>query len=160
VRVRVVSLIAFGAMDDGGRDMSQKSKDILSKSILGVIAVSLTFGAAQYAMGRDLAGPQQGSFQVASQDSSGTEAVINRAAKADRAGVAGAVVQTQTISLRFDGLPDTSVLVRVPIARQARNNSTPFVIKSGGQKAAVACEPVVSVLTEIAKQLQPGRCVT
>jgi hypothetical protein len=25
---------------------------------------------------------------------------------------------------------------------------------------AVACEPVVSVLTEIARQLQPGRCVT
>jgi len=24
----------------------------------------------------------------------------------------------------------------------------------------VACEPVVSMLTEIAKHLQPGRCVT
>jgi len=24
----------------------------------------------------------------------------------------------------------------------------------------VACEPVVSLLTEIARQLQPGRCVT
>jgi hypothetical protein len=148
-------------MDGGRRDMSQKSKDILSKSILGVIAVSLTFGAAQYAMGRDLAGTEQPSFQIASQDASGTsEAVINRAAKADRAGVAGAVVETHTISLRFDGLPDTSVLVRVPVARQARNNSAPSLIKSGGQKTAVACEPVVSVLTEIAKQLQPGRCVT
>jgi hypothetical protein len=147
-------------MDDGGRDMSQKSKDILSKSILGVIAVSLTFGAVQYAMGRDLAGIRQDSFQVASQDSSGIEAVINRAAKADRAGVAGAAVQTQTISLRFDGLPDTSVLVRVPVARQARNNSAPSLMKSGDRKMAVACEPVVSTLTEIAKQLQPGRCVT
>jgi hypothetical protein len=24
----------------------------------------------------------------------------------------------------------------------------------------VACEPAVSMLTEVAKQLQPGRCVT
>jgi hypothetical protein len=148
-------------MDDGGRDMSQKSKDILPKSILGVIAVSLTFGAAQYAMGRDLAGTQQAFFQVVSQDASGTsEAVINRAAKADRAGVAGAAVETHTISLRFDGLPDTSVLVRVPVARQARNNSAPSLMKSGDRKMAVACEPVVSTLTEIAKLLQPGRCVT
>jgi hypothetical protein len=30
--------------------------------------------------------------------------------------------------------------------------------KPGDRK--VACEPVVSVLTEVAKQLQPGRCVT
>jgi hypothetical protein len=27
-------------------------------------------------------------------------------------------------------------------------------------RTAVACEPVVSVLTEVAKLLQPGRCVT
>jgi hypothetical protein len=139
--------------------MSQKSKDILSKAMLGAIAVSLTFGAAQYALGRDLAEAQLGSFQVSSQDSS-SEAVINRAAKTDRAVLAGAVVQTQTISLRFDGLPDTSVLVRVPVAKEARGNSAPPVFKSGGQKTAVACEPVVSVLTEVAKQLQPGRCVT
>jgi hypothetical protein len=32
--------------------------------------------------------------------------------------------------------------------------------KPGDRKLAVACEPPVSVLTEIAKQLQPGRCVT
>jgi hypothetical protein len=146
--------------------MSQKSKDILSKAMLGAIAVSLTFGAAQYALGRDLAEAQLGSFQVSSQDSS-SEAVINRAAKTDRAVLAGAVVQTQTISLRFDGLPDTSVLVRVPVAKEAaketgkeaRGNSAPSLAKSGDRKM-VACEPVVSVLTEIAKQLQPGRCIT
>jgi hypothetical protein len=151
-------------MDHGGRDMSQKSKDILSKAMLGAIAVSLTFGAAQYALGRDLAEAQPGSFQVSTSQDSSSEAVINRAAKADRAVVASAAVQTQTISLRFDGLPDTSVLVRVPVAKEAakeaRGNSAPSVFKSGGQKTAVACEPFVSTLTEIAKQLQPGRCVT
>jgi hypothetical protein len=150
-----------GAMDDGGPDMSQKSKDILSKGILAAIAMSLTFGAAQYALGRDLSGTGQGSFEVAFQVALGTsEAVINRAAKADRAGAAAAVEQTRTISLRFEGLPDTSVLVRVPVAKEARNNSAPSLTKSGARKITVACEPVVSVLTEVAKQLQPGRCVT
>src|SRR6266576_3718243 len=42
-----------GARDDGGRNMSQ-----LAKAILGTIAVSLTFGAVQLALGRDLARPQ------------------------------------------------------------------------------------------------------
>jgi hypothetical protein len=35
-----------------------------------------------------------------------------------------------------------------------------LVTKSGKRKLTVACEPVVSVLTEVAKQLEPGRCVT
>ena len=37
----------------------------------------------------------------------------------------------------------------------------PSLFNSGDRrKATVACEPMVSVLTEVAKQLQPGRCVT
>ena len=32
--------------------------------------------------------------------------------------------------------------------------------KEPSRRQMVACEPVVSVLTEVAKQLQPGRCVT
>jgi hypothetical protein len=34
------------------------------------------------------------------------------------------------------------------------------VKKSGDRKLAMACEPVVSVLTEVAKLLEPGRCIT
>jgi len=75
--------------------------------------------------------------------------------------VAGSGLQTRTISLRLDGLSDTSVLVRIPLAREARNAPTaPPVKKSGDRKLAVACEPVVSVLTEVAKLLEPGRCIT
>jgi hypothetical protein len=127
----------------------------LSRGILGVTAVSLTLGAAQFALGRDLSGRQQ-------EPAAATEATINRAVKADRAvGVAGSGVQTQTISLRLDSLSDTSVLVRIPLAREARNGPTaPQVKKSGDRKLAVACEPVVSVLTEVAKLLEPGRCIT
>ncbi len=67
----------------------------------------------------------------------------------------------RTISLQLNGLADTSVLVRVPVAQAARSGaSAPSWTKSGDGKRTVACEPVVSVLTEVAKQLQPGRCVT
>jgi hypothetical protein len=129
----------------------------LSKGILGAIAVSLTFGAVQFALGHDL------SLAPALQNPKATtETAVNRAAKADRAARATAAsVQTRTVSLRLDGLSDTSIVVRIPIAAAARNSSSGRpATKSGSQKPTVACEPVVSVLTEIAKQLQPGRCIT
>jgi hypothetical protein len=127
----------------------------LSRAILGAIAVSLTLGAVQFASGRDLAGIRQSPRGA-------PETAINRAAKADRAArVLGMTMQTQTISLRLDGLSDTSVLIRMPLAKATRSISPPpSLLKSGGRKMAVACEPVVSVLTDLAKQLEPGRCVT
>ncbi len=131
----------------------------LATGIFGAIAVSLSFGAAQFALGRDLTTGVQNALQN-SLDTS--EPAINRAAKADRAAVvAGSRVPTQTISLRLDSLSETSILIRVPVVRQAgdRSSARP-VAKSGNRKTTLACEPVVSVLTEVAKQLQPGRCVT
>src|SRR6266478_7701021 len=126
----------------------------LSRGIFAAIAVSLMCGvggAVQFAAGRDLAG--------APQNSSGTSEAssINRAAKADRAArLPESAMQTRTVSVRLYGLSDTSVVVRIPVAREARNGpSAPLVTRSGDRKLTVACEPVVSVLTEIAKQLQP-----
>ena len=134
--------------------MSKLSKGIL-KGILGAVAVSLTLGAAQFALGNDLSGRQQASAGT-------SEAAVNRAGKADRAaGVAGPGVQTQTISLRLDSLAATSVLVRMPVAEASRSGSAArSLMKPGNGKSAVACEPVVSVLTDVARQLEPGRCVT
>lgn len=135
----------------------------LSRGFFAATAVALLCGvggAVQFAAGRDLSG-------YARSSPANFEASINRSAKTDRAaGVAGVPVQTRTISLPLYGLSDMSVLVRIPVAREARNGAfAPLVTKSGDRKSgdrklAVACEPVVSVLTEIAKQLQPGRCVT
>jgi hypothetical protein len=127
------------------------SRTLLSKRIFGAAAVMLTFGAVQFASGRDLTGVPQ--VPAAS-----SEAGINRAAKTDRApSVVGSSAQTRTISLRFNGLVDTSVLLRVPVAQATRPSSSLF---KGVSERKVACEPVVSVLTEVAKLLQPGRCVT
>jgi hypothetical protein len=128
----------------------------LSRGIVGAIAVSLTFGAA-LAANRDLGGTQASAV---------TSEAINRAAKADRAdGAAGSAAPTRTISLRLDALTDTSVLIRLPVTqvngKEARNNvPAPPVAKPQARKTTVACEPPVSVLTEVAKRLEPGRCVT
>ncbi|HEY6391637.1 MAG TPA: hypothetical protein VIX89_10190 [Bryobacteraceae bacterium] len=129
----------------------------LFRAVFGTIAVSLSLGAAQLAVGRDLIGTQ---------NPAGTSEVVNSAVKADRADAAmrtGAA--TRTISLRLDALSDTSVLIRMPAAKptdtQVRSGpSAPLLTKSGDRKATVACEPPVSVLTEVAKRLQPGRCIT
>jgi len=141
-------------MNAGGRNMSQVSRQALFKGILGASAVSLTFGAVQFASGRDLGSLSQGPALEVTLVSAGLG--IDRTAKGDRAASVSALAgRTQTISLRLEGLSDTSVLVSVPVAHVARYTS---FAKPGDRK--VACEPVVSVLTEVAKQLQPGRCIT
>ena len=125
------------------------------KAIFGAAALALTLGAVQFASGQDLIRhPQLGP------DATGS--TINRAAKADRAGrIAAPGARTQTISLYLNGLSDTSVLVRIPAGGMVRSGAAPHsLIKSGPATRTVACEPVVSVLTEVAKQLEPGRCVT
>ena len=130
--------------------------------VLSAVAVSLTFGAAQFAFGRDLSANPQDRLQQSIDDLASSGTAINRAAKTDRAaGVAGSAVQTRTILLRPEGQPDTSVLVRIPMAQARPASSGPSLTKSPDhRKMAVACEPMVSVLSEVGKLLQPGRCVT
>ena|SRR5579859_1390840 len=131
----------------------------LATGILGTMAVSLALGAAQLASGRDLSAAMPDDLPNALTQPLTAANAVNRTAKADRAaGTVGSPAQTRTISLRLDGFSDTSFLVRIPVA--GGSSSAPPPAKFGDRKMAVACEPVVSVLTEIAKRLQPGRCVT
>jgi hypothetical protein len=130
----------------------------ISRGIFAAFAVSLTLCVVPLALGRDLYGAQDPQEPLGGTPTT----AINRAAKADRiAGVARSDVPTQTISLRLNGVSDTSVLVRIPLAQAASGGaSAPSWSKPGNGKPTVACEPVVSVLTDIARQLAPGRCVT
>jgi hypothetical protein len=140
--------------------MPQLSRGV-SIGVLSAIAVSLTCGAAQFALGRDLNVNPQDRLQQSMEDLATSGTAINRAAKTDRAtGAAGSSAQSRTIMLRPEGQPDTSVLVRIPMAQAARPGLAPSMTKSPDRKMAVACEPMVSVLSEVAKLLQPGRCVT
>jgi hypothetical protein len=130
--------------------MSQKVTGILA-----ALAVSLTCGAVQFASGHDL------TVGLAMPGDSAAPAV-NRTAKADREAVLPeAAIATRTISIHVERVPDTSVLVRVPLSHQARSTPpAPLLLRAHESKNAVACEPSVSVLTEIAKHLAPGRCIT
>jgi hypothetical protein len=124
------------------------------KAILAALAVTATFGVVQLASGHDLAGRRQVAAAAPAAD-------VNRAGKADRAALRAAQSQTETITIRSVGLDETSVVVRVPVAQETvRNRPPPPAAKPGPSKNAIACEPPVSVLTEVAKLLQPGRCVT
>ena len=134
------------------------------KAILAALAITATFGAFQLASGHDLTGRRE----LASTEPAGE---INRAAKADRAALRAAQRQTDTITIRSVGFDDTSVVVRVPVVQapaaqepvvqdEARNRLPAPAKPGASKKMAVACEPPVSVLTEVAKLLQPGRCVT
>ncbi|WKA29539.1 hypothetical protein [Bradyrhizobium roseum] len=131
------------------------------KAILATLAVSGTLGAVQLASGHDLIGRQQ---LAATDEPAG---VINRGAKADRVALKAAQTPTETLTIRTVDLPDTSVVVRVPVAQmpsarapkeEVRNRPEPS--RPATTKRAIACEPPVSVLTEVAKLLEPGRCVT
>jgi hypothetical protein len=127
------------------------------KAFFTVLAVFGTFGAVQLASGHDLASLRQLAATSPLSD-------VNRAGKADRGVLRAASNQTETITIRAVGLDDTSVVVRVPVKEEARNRPAPSArpvgSKPGASKNAIACEPPVSVLTEVAKLLQPGRCVT
>jgi hypothetical protein len=131
----------------------------VSRAAFGAIAISLTLGAAQFASGHDLTGGLGAGPGTAS---AGPQTAVNRAAKADRVIAAAAPsAPTRTISIRLDSLADTSVLIRIPLVKEARNAPpAPVLSKPGDRKLTVACEPVVSTLTEVARLLQPGRCVT
>ncbi len=123
------------------------------RGILAAVAVTLSFGAAQFASGEDMT--------VGMRTAGMPDQGVNRTAKSDRAPiVAEPVAPTQTIAFHVDRLPDTSILVRIPLNHEARGSAPASLQLNGERKMTVACEPVVSVLTEIAKRLQPGRCVT
>jgi len=132
------------------------------KAILAALAITAGFGAVQFASGHDLTGGWQLAATAPAAD-------INRAAKADRVVLRAAPGQSETITIRSVGLDDTSVVVRVPVAQapvtqapvvpEVRNPPAPPA-RPSTSKMTVACEPPVSVLTEVAKLLQPGRCVT
>ena len=109
--------------------MSQKVTGILA-----ALAVSLTLGAVQFASGHDLT--------VGLATPGGPAAAgVNRAAKADREAVLPeAAVATRTISIHVDKVPDTSVLVRVPLSHQARTTCSPAAITIGSASMVFAAD--------------------
>ncbi|CAL74965.1 conserved hypothetical protein; putative signal peptide [Bradyrhizobium sp. ORS 278] len=153
--------------------MSQTGKVV----VLGTLAASaMLVGAMQFASGHDLASNFPAALSASGQSggASTDQAVVtsdhvNRAAKSDRGSVVVDGVPTQTVSIKLAAFADTTFLLRLPLTSPAAASGRG--VPQGSQiistqnersmaKHPVACEPSVSVLTEIAKRLQPGRCVT
>ena len=128
--------------------------------LLGAVAIAATLGAVQVgavqlAPGHDLADRRQAVADKPDHN-------VNRSGKSDRlAEVKPRPVQTRTVSMRLNDLADTSVLLRVPAVIETGNAKPPMLLQNRSRnKPTIACEPMVSALTEVAKLLQPGRCVT
>lgn len=143
-----------------------------AKGILAVISVSLALGAAhlEIAAGSDLKAGQPGDagltgtrgnareVDVAAQDMA--RHLVNRAAKSDRLGNPSPGSSGPTVVFSVRGLDNTSVATFTPLARQ---EPAPVKGKDGSSRAIMqmaACEPPVSALTELAKKIETGRCVT
>ncbi len=145
--------------------MSKKSKVVFAG-----LAVAATLGAAQLAVGEAVSSAKveaASSANLADRFLAVGEpagaADINRLSKGNREAQAAPAAATRTVLLKVESLADTSVLLRIPVQKDARNAPpAQSISKPAGdrKKMTVACEPPVSVLTEVAKLLQPGRCVT
>ncbi len=133
--------------------------------LVGVTTVALTLGLFHFevASGNGLAkGWRQDSPPV--DRSLAAADMVNRVGKADRTGQA-VDTGSSTIAVRLKDL-DTSVLIQIlPPSSQASGQRAPAppiapAAKKTPAKMPVACEPLVSPLTEVARYLQPGRCIT
>ncbi|MDB5549109.1 MAG: hypothetical protein JWP21_2556, partial [Tardiphaga sp.] len=76
--------------------------------ILGAAAMSVAFGAVQFASGSSLTGEPAAIAATAQSNS------VNRSVKSDRSPVVARTPSERTISVNLAGLTDTSVLVRIP----------------------------------------------
>jgi len=135
----------------------------MSSLVLGVVGGAAMFGAIQYASGNDLR--KMSMDHDAAPPAISSAPAVNRIAKGDRASSAARIDHGQTLSFQVYGLSDTSVLLRLagpaPEARSDKTGAKANAPDGDLRKTTmVACEPPVSMLTEIAKLLQPGRCVT
>lgn len=139
----------------------------LASGTLGVMAGVLALGAVhlEVAAGNDLLGPvQRGDAATTVSARADTSAIainVDRSAKGDR-NLAVAPAGGLTISFKVPGVTDSSVMVRMPSGEADALRKAPATIGKGSsaEKRPVACEPVVSVLTAVAKQMGAGRCVT
>ena len=138
----------------------------LASGTLGVVAGMLALGAVhlEVSAGNDLLGPvQRGDASVAAPARAESVAInVDRSAKGDRETVVASGGGV-TISFKVPGSDDSSVMVRMPSGDAAEARKAPVSTVGKGSSAGtrpIACEPVVSVLTAVAKQLAPGRCIT
>lgn len=135
---------------------------VAPRAVLGTMVALLALSGVQFGMA-DVPGD-------ASLRAPDAATAVNRIAKGDRSAVVKASMPSTTLAFQLLGLKQTTVAMRMttgavqlktaadaPAVVPKTNASRTPVTKSS--KTMIACELVVSPLTEIAKQLGPGRCL-
>lgn len=144
----------------------------VSSLVVGLVSGAAMFGAIQYASGNDLSGSSLRGTLTERDTAipSAFNSMVNRTAKGDRDSVPASLDRGRTLSFQVYDLTGTSVLLRladpapkvglekVQPDKPASTKAVP--VDGKPRKATVACEPPVSMLTEVARSLQPARCVT
>jgi hypothetical protein len=134
---------------------------------LGFLAAAAAFAAfgglhLEIAAGRalDRLAPDDARLQT---DKTVAATAVDRSGKTDRGEITLSSAEGRTITFQHPDLPSTTVALRVwEIAGAAKGRPVLKEPKARAEKPkrAVACEGVVSVLTEVAKHLEAGRCLT
>lgn len=130
---------------------------IISAKLAGAVVALAVIGGMQFevASGQAL----MPSLRNTDATNKATQSIVydvNRAAKADRHALAASPVGETTAVSNYLSEPATTVAIRV------KPSTPPQSTRPAAKKIKhpVACEGVVSVLAEVARQLQPGRCIT
>jgi hypothetical protein len=132
----------------------------LASGILGAAAATLAFSTVHLEVSAkgDLQRQQHATVQSVSAPQ------VVRTAKGDRLTIPAVEGQNLTVSFRVPGEHASSVIMRVALPTGDRKSTNPAAPAPANRastgKRMVACEPSVSVLTPVAKQLQAVRCVT
>lgn len=136
-----------------------------SMSLLGATAALAVFGGLHFenASGRalDPLAPDDARVQTGTTLAASS---INREGKSNRSDLLANAAKGRTITFQLPELPSTTIAIRVLEAAGPATPQQPVassrIVPAGERKHVVACEGVVSALTEVAKHLDPGRCVT
>lgn len=132
----------------------------LASGILGAVAATLAFGAVHLEVAP--ANDRLGENPAVSKTGGFITDTVERTGKGDRqeVPVAGRASGSLTIGFVLPGSSGSSVLMRVPVRQVATSGQPLRTDKASVPRRMIACEPPVSVLTPIARQLGPARCVT
>lgn len=132
---------------------------------LGVTVAALTLGAAsiQIASGHDL-----GTFKPTDASLKTNVTItydVNRNSKTDRDAVARLESEAPTIVFQHPNVPYTTIAAQVRQDKPSADDSLDIRQRDSRarkpvKKIAAACERNVSALSEVAKLLDAGRCIT
>lgn len=123
--------------------------------LLGASLFALTVGFGPLAAG-SLSSNASAEFSAAA----GQSGAINRVAKGDRVAASSLVSGRPALIVQVESVGQTSVAIKPQSPPRKEANYSAGLTRGEKVSRAVACEPVVSILTEVARLLEPGRCVT